>query len=83
MIEIKVLGTGCPNCIRLENMCREVVAENNLDAKIEKVSNVDEFWKYRVMLTPALIVNGKLLVQGKLPTRHTLVHWLMENKQKE
>jgi hypothetical protein len=37
MLEIKVLGTGCPNCIRLENMCREVAAENNLDAKIEKV----------------------------------------------
>lgn len=80
MLEIKVLGTGCPNCIRLENMCREVVAENNLDATIEKVSNVDEFWKYGVMLTPALIINGNLLVQGKLPTRHTLVHWLNENK---
>ncbi|HOK25138.1 MAG TPA: thioredoxin family protein [Bacteroidales bacterium] len=80
MLEIKVLGTGCPNCKRLEDMCREVVAENNLDATIEKVSNIDEFWKYGVMLTPALIVNGKLLVQGKLPIRHTLVHWLMENK---
>ncbi|NMC41134.1 MAG: thioredoxin family protein [Bacteroidales bacterium] len=80
MPDIKILGPGCPNCIRLEKMCREVVAENNLDATIEKVSNIDEFWKYGVMLTPALIVNGKLLVQGKLPTRHTLVHWLMENK---
>lgn len=80
MLEIKILGPGCPNCIRLENMCREVVAENNLDATIEKVSNIDEFWKYGVMLTPALIVNGKLLVQGKLPTRHTLVHWLNKNK---
>lgn len=80
MPDIKILGPGCPNCIRLENMCREVVAENNLDATIEKVSNIDEFWKYGVMLTPALIVNGKLLVQGKLPTRHTLVHWLMESK---
>jgi len=80
MPDIKILGPGCPNCIRLENMCGEIVAENNLDATIEKVSNIDEFWKYGVMLTPALIVNGKLLVQGKLPTRHTLVHWLMENK---
>lgn len=80
MMEIKILGTGCPNCIRLENMCREVVAENILDATIEKVSNVDDFWKYGVMLTPALILNGKLLVQGKLPTRHTLVHWLIDNK---
>ena len=37
-------GTGCPNCIRLENMCREVVAENNLDAAIEKVSNFDDHY---------------------------------------
>ncbi len=61
-------------------MCREVFTENNLDATLEKVSNVDDFWKFGVMLTPALVVNGKLLVQGKLPTRHTLVRWLMENK---
>lgn len=80
MIEIKVLGPGCPNCLKLENMCREVVAENNLQAVIEKVTEPEEFWKYGVMLSPALVVNGKVLVQGKLPTRHTLVHWLMENK---
>jgi len=78
MLDIKVLGKGCPNCIRLENMCREVIAENNLDATIEKVSNVDDFWKFGVMLTPALVVNGKLLLQGKLPTKHTLVHWLVD-----
>jgi len=78
MLEIKILGTGCPNFIRLENMCREVVAENNLDATIEKDSNVDDFWKYGLMLTPALILNGKLLVQGKLPTKHTLMHWLLK-----
>lgn len=80
MLEIKILGTGCPNCIRLENMCMEVVADNNLEATIEKDTNVDDFWKYGVMLTPALILNGKLLVQGKLPTRNTLIHWLTDNK---
>ena len=80
MLDIKVLGTGCPSCIRLENMCKEVVAENSLDATIEKISNVDDFWKYGVMLTPALIIDGKLLVQGKLPTKHTLVHWLIDNQ---
>lgn len=78
MLDIKVLGPGCPNCLRLENMCREVITENNLDAKIEKISNVEDFWKYGVMLTPALIINGKLLVQGKLPTKHTLVHWMVD-----
>ena len=79
MLNIKVLGTSCPNCIRLENICREVVAENNLEATVEKVTNIDDFWKYGVMLTPALVVNGRLLVQGKLPTKYTLAHWLMNN----
>jgi small redox-active disulfide protein 2 len=79
MLDIKVLGPGCANCIKLENMCREVLAEINLEATIEKVTNLDDFWKYGVMLTPALVVNGKLLLQGKLPTKHTLVHWLMDN----
>jgi small redox-active disulfide protein 2 len=79
MLEIKVLGPGCANCIKLENMCKEVVAENSLEATIENVTQVEDFWKYGVMLTPALVVNGKLLSQGKLPTKHTLVHWLMDN----
>jgi len=80
MLEIKVLGPGCVNCIKLENMCGEVVDENNLEATIEKVTNLDDFWKYGVMLTPALVVNGKALLQGKTPTKHTLVHWLIENQ---
>ena len=80
MLNIKVLGPGCANCIKLENMCREVLAENNLEATIEKVIKVEDFWKYGVMLSPALVVNGKVLVQGKIPTKHTLVHWLIENQ---
>ncbi|MGM0550682.1 MAG: thioredoxin family protein, partial [Bacteroidota bacterium] len=43
MLEIKILGTGCPNCIRLENMCKEVVDEKNLEATIEKVTEMDKF----------------------------------------
>jgi small redox-active disulfide protein 2 len=80
MLDIKVLGPGCASCIRLENMCREIVTENNLQAKIEKVIKVEDFWKYGVMLSPALVVNGKVLLQGKLPTRITLTHWLIENQ---
>lgn len=80
MLDIKVLGPGCANCIKLENMCREVVAENNLEATIEKVTEVEDFWKYGVMLSPALVVNGKVLLQGKLPTKYTLSHWLTNNK---
>ena len=76
MLEIKVLGSGCPNCLKLENLCREIVAERNWDAKIEKVTDLNEFEKYGIMMTPALVVNGKIISQGKIPVKSTLEQWL-------
>jgi len=78
MLDIKVLGPGCINCIRLENLCREVVKENNLDATVEKISDFNEFGRYGIMLTPDLVVNGKVLVQEKIPVKYTLVSWLLK-----
>ena len=78
MLDIKVLGPGCMNCIRLENLCREVVKENNLDATVEKISDFNEFGRYGIMLTPDLVVNGKVLVQEKIPVKYTLVSWLLK-----
>lgn len=80
MIEIKVLGPGCANCIKLENLVKEVVAENNIEANIEKITDMEKFLDYGIMLTPGLIVNGKALVSGKLPTKATLEHWLKDIK---
>jgi small redox-active disulfide protein 2 len=76
MIEIKVLGPGCPNCVRLEKLCKEVVEELGIDARVEKITEMNEFGKFGVMLTPGLVVNGKVLLQGKLPTKATLTNWL-------
>ena len=78
MLDIKILGTGCPNCIKLENLCREVVTEKNLEANIEKVTDMNKFMDYGVMLTPGLVVNGKVLAQGKIPVKNTLENWLAE-----
>jgi len=78
MLEIKVLGSGCTNCIRLENLCREIIAENKIYATIEKITDFNEFGKYGVMMTPGLVVNGKLISQGKIPVKNTLEHRLME-----
>lgn len=76
MLNIKVVGSGCPNCIRLEELCREVVTENSFDANIEKVTDINEFGELGVMITPGLVVNNKVLSQGKIPTKSTLEHWL-------
>ncbi len=79
MLEIKVLGPGCNNCLRLEELCREVVAEENLEANIEKITDRDEFGNYGIWMTPGLVVNGKVVVQGKIPVKATLKHWLKSN----
>jgi small redox-active disulfide protein 2 len=76
MLDIKVLGTGCPNCLKLETLCREIIEENGIEATIEKVTSVEEFGNYGVMITPGLVVNGKVLSQGKIPTKATLISWL-------
>ena len=77
MLEIKILGSGCTNCKNLEKLCREVVTENKLEANIEKVTDIKEIVSYGIMSTPGLVVNGKILSSGKLPTKTTLQHWLM------
>ena len=76
MLDIKVLGSGCPNCIRLENLCNEVILENGIEAKVEKLTTLDDFNKYGIMMTPGLVVNGKILSQGKIPVKATLSSWL-------
>jgi small redox-active disulfide protein 2 len=64
---IKILGSGCPNCQRLEANAKEAIKELNLDAKIEKVTDVAEIMNYGIMSTPALIADEKVLSYGRIP----------------
>ncbi|RMF69204.1 MAG: thioredoxin family protein [Calditrichaeota bacterium] len=82
MLHIKVVGTGCPNCAKLKELCREVLAENQIEGEVEEVTDINQFAKLGVMLTPGLIVNNKLLSSGKIPTKSTLAHWLKYAAQK-
>ncbi len=77
MLNIKVLGSGCTNCINLEKLCREVVTENSIEAQIEKVTDYKDIMSYGIMSTPGLVINGKVVNSGKLPAKSTLTHWLM------
>ena len=67
-MEIKILGTGCPKCKTLEKLTHEVVAQNGIDASITKVEDIVEIMKYGVMTTPALVVNGKVEIRGRVPS---------------
>lgn len=68
MTEIKVLGPGCPNCQKMEEMVRKAISELGIEAQIEHVTDIAEIMRY-TMSTPGLVVNGKLMHSGKpLPT---------------
>jgi small redox-active disulfide protein 2 len=79
-MEIKVLGPGCPNCLRLEAMCHDAIAELGIDAEIEKITDINQFPSYGVWLSPGLIINGQLKIQGKMPTPATLKGWIKSAK---
>ncbi len=65
-MEIKVLGTGCPKCKTLEKTSREAVAELGIDANIEKVEDIVKIMSYGIMHTPALVIDGKVVLSGRL-----------------
>ncbi len=67
-MEIKILGTGCPKCKKLEQLTREVVAQNGFSATISKVEDIMDIMTYNIMATPALVVNDKVEIKGRLPT---------------
>lgn len=77
-LEIKVLGPGCAQCDRLEMELMEIMTEMNLPADLEHITDIKEIGKYGVMGMPALIVNGKVMCTGKVPTKRKLKEWLSE-----
>jgi len=69
-MEIKILGTGCPNCKVLERTTREVISEMNLDANVTKEEDIMKIMSYGVMHTPALVVDEKVVLSGRMPSRN-------------
>ena len=67
-MEIKILGSGCSKCKTLEKLTREVVEKNGIDATITKVEDIYQIMKYGVMTTPALVVNEKVEIKGRIPS---------------
>lgn len=78
MISVKILGTGCKKCQNLENKVRELVAANNIEAIVEKVTDIQEMVNYGIMMTPGLIINEKVKSFGIIPKDDQIINWLKE-----
>lgn len=67
-MKIEILGTGCPKCETTEQTVRKAVAELGVQAEIVKVTDINSIIERGVMWTPALVIDGKVVLQGKIPT---------------
>jgi small redox-active disulfide protein 2 len=72
MLEIKVLGPGCPKCKTLEKATREVVEENHYDAQVTKIDDIMQIMSYQIMSTPALVINEKVVMKGSVPSKEEI-----------
>ena len=78
-MEIKILGTGCPKCKTLEQMVRRVVDSHDIDATVTKVDDIMDIMKYNVMTTPAVVIDEKVVVKGRVPSEDEILK-LLTNK---
>ena len=78
MLTIKVLGSGCANCKRLEQIAHKVVDEMGIEAEVIKVTEYPDIMAYNVLSTPGLVVNEKVVSSGRIPTPAEVTTWLAD-----
>jgi small redox-active disulfide protein 2 len=78
MKKIEVLGSGCNNCQRLEANAREAATLAGVEAKITKVTDYAEIMAYGIMSTPGLVIDGKVVSYGRVPSAGDIAAWLSE-----
>jgi small redox-active disulfide protein 2 len=76
MVNIKVLGSGCANCKRLEATARKVIETLAIEAEIEKVTEYSEIMKWPILSTPGVVINEKLVSAGRIPSEKEIRDWL-------
>lgn len=76
MLTVKILGSGCANCKKLEAVARAAANAAGLQTEFIKVTNHADMLAYDILSTPALVVNGKVVCQGRIPAQSDVAQWL-------
>lgn len=76
MLNIKILGSGCPNCRKLEEEAKKAVENLAVEAEFDKVTDYQQIMKYDVFATPALVINEKVVSSGKIPNQGEITSYL-------
>jgi small redox-active disulfide protein 2 len=77
-MEIKILGSGCAKCKRLEELAREAMSELGAQADVVHVTDMKAIMAYPILSTPGLVINGLLKTSGRLPRKEEIINWLKE-----
>jgi small redox-active disulfide protein 2 len=75
-MDVKILGSGCLKCQRLEAMTRETATELGVSIEVEHVRDMAKIMEYPIVRTPALVVDGDVKVSGRMPSKEELGTWL-------
>lgn len=75
-MKIEILGSGCPNCNKLEENTKKAVKESKKEVKIEKITDITKFIDYGIMQTPALVIDGKVKCSGRVANKEEIKKWL-------
>jgi small redox-active disulfide protein 2 len=76
MLTIKILGSGCANCKRVEQIARKVVTEMSLDAEVIKVTDYNDISAYNILSTPGLVIDENVVCSGRIPTPAEVSTWI-------
>jgi len=79
-MKIEILGTGCPKCKKLNELVEEAINELGISAEIIKVTDINKIIDYGVMVTPVLVIDGDVMVEGKIPGKEEIIKWIEEKK---
>lgn len=76
MLKVKILGPGCPNCKKLEQITRRAVGNMGVDAEINKVTDYTDIMSYNILSTPGLVINEKVVSSGRIPQESEIMTFL-------
>ena len=75
-MNIKILGTGCARCHDLEKITKQAIKELGIDATTEEVKDINKIMEYPILATPGLVIDGKLVCSGKVPSKAEIVKYI-------
>ena len=76
MVNVKILGSGCKKCENLVKKVKEIVEANSLSVEVEKITDINRMMDYKILMTPALVVNEKVVSTGIIPKETQIINWI-------